>query len=668
MAATTNGADIDISWNAVNNATLYRLYSATGSGDFTEITAAAGAATTYSHTGLAPNTTTRYQVVACLNMQMDSCSPQSGSVTATTAPPVPVLDVAERGTTIRLSWSAVDGATYYRPYSSTSPEGDYAEIPGAAGSALTYDHAGLEPATDYYHRLAACTTAEPNTCSAPSAVRFKSTTTVSPPRGLTATATGYNITVSWNAVEGATRYILYRNTLTVTRDISAPETSYIDMNVGPFTTIWYEMRACHGTRFQTCSPQTGRVTATTVPALPTTLNAIPIGTTVELSWESVRGATHYRLYTSDTVNGDYTEIQAAAGSGSRYHHTDLDPRTDYYYRLAACITAEVNTCSPQSSPPLKATTTLTAPATPTVTLMGTTANLAWEMATGATHYQVWRGTRAGGMDRVLLTGGSGQPDHPDMDTLSFSDPHVGSSTTWYYWLRGCDAEGCSDFSGRSDPLNYADGVHLNDTGINFGGNVSGNASDCTSNIVDSDSAMIPQDCSQGRDGEAAASALAKAGAGIAGYDFTRLDTQGAPLADQTASWAEENWACVRDNHTGLVWEVKTTASGIHNKDGKYAWGGLTAEGRDSTLAESEKGVYSDDWNRLVEGSNSGNGLCGLTNWRAPTIKELTGIARAQSTDAATNPFPNLPPPNVSFWSATPRSSLQYHGMDNEPEW
>ena len=663
--ATPTATTVELSWNAIDGATHYRLYSANmENGTYTQIHA--GAATAYIHTGLAPNTTRYYTLAACHDATPATCSAQSApSRSATTFPAVPDAPTATpTATTVELSWSTVEGATHYRLYSASMENGTYTQI--HAGAATTYIHTGLEPATDYYYRLAACATAERHTCSAQSSI-VRHTTTANTPRGLTATVMRYDITVSWNAVEGATRYRVYRSAsfrgpLSEIHD--GPETSYVDMDLNPFTQARYQVVACVDMRSQTCSPRTGIVTARTVPALPTSLNAIPTSTTVQLSWDGIFGANHYRLYASNTADGDYTQILMGGQGQTSYRHTDLETRTDYYYRLAACDTTEINTCSAQSNPPIKATTTVMAPAAPTATLTGTTANLAWEMATGITHYEVWRGTHAGGTDRVLLTGGSGQPAHPDMNTLSFSDPHVGSTATWYYWLRGCDAEGCSDFSGRSDPLNYADGVHLNDTGINFGGNVSGNASDCTSDIVGSDGAMIPQDCSQGRDGEAAASSLPKTGGGVAGYDFTRLDAEGIPLDNQTASWAERysieilfgetphtHWACVRDNHTGLVWEVKTTASGIHNQDERYAWGGVTAEGRDSTLAG--KGVYSDDWNRLVEGSNSGNGLCGLTNWRAPTIKELTSIARARSTDPAMEPFPNLPRSNVSLWSATP---------------
>src|SRR5690554_8216963 len=69
--------------------------------------------------------------------------------------------------------------------------------------------------------------------------------------------------------------------------------------------------------------------------------------------------------------------------------------------------------------------------------------------------------------------------------------------------------------------------------------------------------VIPagQDATHGRDALAAQGKLEKVGAGHGGYDFTKLDKDGNEL-----EYSEENYACIRDNHTGLTWEVKTNGS------------------------------------------------------------------------------------------------------------
>ncbi|PIE36235.1 MAG: hypothetical protein CSA53_08130, partial [Gammaproteobacteria bacterium] len=102
---------------------------------------------------------------------------------------------------------------------------------------------------------------------------------------------------------------------------------------------------------------------------------------------------------------------------------------------------------------------------------------------------------------------------------------------------------------------------LNDTGITWGGNYpNGSNADCSGVEI------AAQDCSHGRDARALAGTLVKIGGGEAGFDFTKLDNSGNELA-ATAT----GHSCVRDNVTGLVWEVKTDDNGLHDKDNEYSW-------------------------------------------------------------------------------------------------
>jgi hypothetical protein len=171
---------------------------------------------------------------------------------------------------------------------------------------------------------------------------------------------------------------------------------------------------------------------------------------------------------------------------------------------------------------------------------------------------------------------------------------------------------------------------LNDTGIDWGGDYpDGNNATCTSNIA------APQDCHYGRD-----ATHHDDSDGHAGFSFTKLDASGNALP---ASATE--WSCVRDNVTGLTWEVKTDNGGIHDKDNTYRWGGKTALG-------SGYGTYYDDWDSLVDGSNA-EALCDFTDWRVPTRKELANLASRDRYNPAidTDYFPNTGA--ASFWSSSP---------------
>ncbi|MBA5248112.1 MAG: DUF1566 domain-containing protein [Gammaproteobacteria bacterium] len=197
---------------------------------------------------------------------------------------------------------------------------------------------------------------------------------------------------------------------------------------------------------------------------------------------------------------------------------------------------------------------------------------------------------------------------------------------------------------------------LNDTGITWGGSYpSGNNAGCTGTTI------TAQDCSHGRDAKAAANTLTKIGAGSAGFDFTKLDSNG-----NTLSASATDWRCVKDNHTGLVWEVKTT-SNLHNKNDTYNWYNTNSATNGGAVG------FADDDGNTCHGYNSSDsntfcntqafvnrvntaGLCGANDWRMPDRNELRSIVNygrlRPSID--TGYFPNTPADD--FWSSSPHSS------------
>ncbi|EGV27588.1 hypothetical protein ThidrDRAFT_4599 [Thiorhodococcus drewsii AZ1] len=158
--------------------------------------------------------------------------------------------------------------------------------------------------------------------------------------------------------------------------------------------------------------------------------------------------------------------------------------------------------------------------------------------------------------------------------------------------------------------------------------------------------------------------------GYAGFSFTKLDDSGNDLsADAT------DWSCVRDNVTGLIWEVKTKDGGLHDRDDLYVWyntdsatnggyegyansGGTFCFGR---VIGSTPDAYCNT-EAFVARVNA-EGLCGASDWRLPTVDDLLSIV---NNDQAANEwafpaidtdyFPNTRAVAHDYWSSTPTSS------------
>lgn len=137
--------------------------------------------------------------------------------------------------------------------------------------------------------------------------------------------------------------------------------------------------------------------------------------------------------------------------------------------------------------------------------------------------------------------------------------------------------------------------------------------------------------------------------GHAGFSFTKISSTGQVLANNAATWA-----CVKDNVTGLVWEVKTDDDGLHDKDWKYTWYNTDMTKNGGQAGIQDGGICQGsqcDTQGYVQAVNTA-GWCGAKDWRMPTVKELQSIADHSMHDPAidANYFPNTVP--WVYWSGT----------------
>ncbi len=389
-----------------------------------------------SNASIIPGSTrTRYQAssVACGSScvsETQTCSSGSWSpnnysytscsvATCPPATPTGFTATAVSGTQINLSWNAVSGAT---SYTLAHPGGPTIY----SGASTSFSETGLTCGTSYSYTVYASNAGGNSSNASASA-----TTVVcapSAPTGLTATTLSTSqISVSWNAVSGATSYTVAWSggSQTVTG------TSYTinGLSCGTYYGIGVTANNAGGSSSE--STVTGNTTVCAPSSAPTGVTATPASTTqINLSWNSVSGATGYRVW-RDGVN-----IQNVVGTS--YSDTGLTCGTSYSYYIQAYNAGGTG----PSSGTVNSSTNVCVPASPSfsnVCLNGVTQPFAiWNTSSGATGYKLYRAP-AGGPQTLVYNGTS----------TGFLDSSLNSTTVYTYYVSAYNGSGESSQTSQS---------------------------------------------------------------------------------------------------------------------------------------------------------------------------------------------------------------------------
>jgi predicted secreted protein len=97
--------------------------------------------------------------------------------------------------------------------------------------------------------------------------------------------------------------------------------------------------------------------------------------------------------------------------------------------------------------------------------------------------------------------------------------------------------------------------------------------------------------------------------------YSKISNTGIVISDLTKLGSSANdWACTRDNKTGLIWEVKTMDSGLRDMNNTY-----------TNYFEGETGYGVNSNIDYYVNSVNIQALCGANNWRLPTKEELKDL-------------------------------------------
>ncbi len=232
---------VTLKWKAVKGASKYEIYRATSkTGTYTKLYTTTG--TSFTNTSANPGYSYYYKVRAIdKNGNTSDYSKIVGRTCDCAAPVVKVTNVASTGK-IKLTWDDVTGAAKYEVYRATSKTGDYTKIYTTTGTSLT--NTSVTPGKTYYYKVKAISARTGNADSAFSAVVYRTCDCARP--NVKITLSNGHPKLTWAAVTGADKYIVYRATGkngTYTKMTTTTGKNYINSNAKSGTTYYYKVVA-----------------------------------------------------------------------------------------------------------------------------------------------------------------------------------------------------------------------------------------------------------------------------------------------------------------------------------------------------------------------------------------------------------------------------------------
>ena len=249
--------------------------------------------------------------------------------------------------------------------------------------------------------------------------------------------------LTWNAVDGATSYKVYRaakedGTYGLLGTTTA--TSYTNTGAKEGVTYYYKVTAVNDIgESEFSNIVSGQVKAVTPkPAAP----VVKIGNSAtsgkpQLTWNAVTGAASYNVYRAAEENGSYSLLGNV--TVTNYTNTGAKAGVTYYYKVTAVNDSGESAYSNVVSGQAK-TVTQQKPSAPVVKIGNSASSgkpqLTWNAVSGATSYKVYRATSQNGTYSLLGT----------VTATSYTNTGAKAGTTYYYKVKAVNSAGESAYS------------------------------------------------------------------------------------------------------------------------------------------------------------------------------------------------------------------------------
>ena len=452
-----DGAAI-VSWNASAGADYYCIQRANKSGGpYSVVGYAYSPTTTFTNTGLS-NNTPYYYVIYAGNSNGPSANCPEVTTTLSLSPPTGLTATPGDGS-VDLSWNAAPGADYYQLSRSTMPGGPYTVVAQLNQGTTTFTDIRNSngnyylPNGTYYYVV----TAGDNGGMSGYSSEASATLSISAPTGLAAMPGDGFVSLTWNGMNNADSFTLYRATTsggpyTAIAAFTSGTSTFTDIRNSngnyylPNGTYYYVLLARNSGGISSYSNE---ATATLFIAAPTGLKAVAGDGLVNLSWNTVSGADYYRLFRSTTPGGPYNAIAQLTQDTTAF--TDIRnsngnyyvPNGTYYYVVLAGNNGGTSGYSNEATTLLS----IAAPTNLTATPGDGSVALSWDAVTGADSYTLYRATISGGSYTPIASLGSGTNTFTDIRNSNGN--YYVPNGTYYYVVSAANNGGKSGYSNEA---------------------------------------------------------------------------------------------------------------------------------------------------------------------------------------------------------------------------
>lgn len=301
ITSTPGGNSIKLKWNSVYGANCYRIYYKSG-GKWK--TLADVKSTSYTVNGTKYGTTYTFAVKAGKTSGKTTTWTNVYTTYTVTAkiPATTKVTSTQTASAIKLSWNAVKGVDGYKIYYKTAS--GWKALGNVTATTVTYKN--LKAGSVYTFAVKAGKVVSGKVMWSDVYTTHKTATTPAKPDKVTATQTTNSITLNWSSVKGATAYRIYYkngNGWSVGKDC-VTGTTHTFKNLKAGAKYTFAVRSYIQGDGGIIWGSYTTYTAAVKPVEPTVTVKSPAVGQLNVKWNSVKGATEYRLYYKKN-NGSY---------------------------------------------------------------------------------------------------------------------------------------------------------------------------------------------------------------------------------------------------------------------------------------------------------------------------------------------------------------------------